>query len=478
MISKKIMCLLLALLTVSLTACTAGDTPETETAGETITAETETEEETEPPRVYPGEEMDFGGVDFTVATPQWSVYTKYYFAEEETGDVTNDASFARQLLVEEALNVVIKSVSFLSLEDSAAAVLETVAAGEDVYQQSLNHCFVQNVAMATSNSLYDWNKLPNMYMEEDWWYSDLNEYLAIDGKLFFVTNDYMIQNPYIFYFNKEIIRDNDMEDPYQLVYEGKWTVDKQFEMGEAAIVDLNGDTVFDDKDQYGYLTSSDMMDNYMFAADLGIVVVGEDGLSLGLNNERMVSLSEKIYDYFQIPGAGMVNGSLQFASGQALFANGSVGGIINLRDVDFEFGLLPYPKFDEAQEKYISFDWGGMAATPITITNPEMVGAVNDRLAYESKDTTRQAYFDVLLSHKLSRDEDSVNILNIVFENVRYDIGMTYLASTNAGFNMLYALPLMIVHGNSKDFASYYAKNEKSALTQLNKIYEEIAKLD
>jgi aspartate oxidase len=65
MISKKIMCLLLALLTVSLTACTAGDTPETETAGETIPAETEIEEETEPPRIYPGEEMDFGGVIMT-----------------------------------------------------------------------------------------------------------------------------------------------------------------------------------------------------------------------------------------------------------------------------------------------------------------------------------------------------------------------------------------------------------------------------
>ena len=97
-----------------------------------------------------------------------------------------------------------------------------------------------------------------------------------------------------------------------------------------------------------------------------------------------------------------------------LFFENTTYGSLLLRDgavtsggnhVDFGVGILPYPKYDTEQEDYISLDWGGLMGVPGTIVNTEMVGAVIELLAYESADTVIPAYYDVLLSGKLARDD-------------------------------------------------------------------------
>ena len=85
-----------------------------------------------------------------------------------------------------------------------------------------------------------------------------------------------------------------------------------------------------------------------------------------------------------------------------------------LRECEVDVGILPYPKYDEAQENYISQDWGGLMSVPNSISDPDMVGATMELLAWESSNEVLPSYYDITLSGKLSRDEDSRNMLELL----------------------------------------------------------------
>ena len=58
-------------------------------------------------------------------------------------------------------------------------------------------------------------------------------------------------------FNKNLVSSFDLESPYTLVNEGRWTVDKFREMSADVSADLNGDGTMDQADQYGLATTPD-----------------------------------------------------------------------------------------------------------------------------------------------------------------------------------------------------------------------------
>ena len=44
----------------------------------------------------------------------------------------------------------------------------------------------------------------------------------------------MIPCPYVIFFNKQMVSDFGLDNPYQLVYDGKWTIDAFDKMARAA----------------------------------------------------------------------------------------------------------------------------------------------------------------------------------------------------------------------------------------------------
>ena len=55
-----------------------------------------------------------------------------------------------------------------------------------------------------------------------------------------------------------------------------------------------------------------------------------------------------------------------------------------------------------------------------------MTGMILEALCYESTDTVIKAYYDVLLKTKISRDNESEKMLDIMFQNRSYNIADTY----------------------------------------------------
>ena len=115
---------------------------------------------------------------------------------------------------------------------------------------------------------------------------------------------------------------------------------------------------------------------------------------------------------------------------------------------------------------------------PAVIQETDMVGAVLELLAYESGDTVIPAYYDVLLAGKLSRDEDSRNMIDILFDTIAYEVGCNYFGFT-PGFNELFfAMSQLVIVQKSTDYASWYAKYEKQAAQAIDKLYTSLEKVE
>ena len=487
---KKTAFLLALLLMLSAFASCSDNTPEPPTPegspvgnpSEQTEVQTEPEEETRPPHHVP--ESDFGGADFVVAYPAWAGYVYYFFADEQTGDSMNDAIFDRKLRVEDAVNVSIGQVECGYIVEVVNEVKRSVQAGDDAYQMGLFHCIQGISEMATGNYLFNLDELPNIDLSAGWWNQTMMDMLRLGSKTYYGVNDYMIPAPYCIYFNKDMVTRYQLDNPYGLVYEGEWTLDRFLSLSESVTQDQNGDGKFGDEDFAGIIANdSSCYTSFVTGCGQYMTSRDEEGhVALDMNTERMISIVEKVYAAANAPGViqvpGTKGGIEMFSQGNILFDLGSIAGAVKFRETEFDLGILPYPKFNTEQDNYISLDWGGLMAVPATVGNPEMVGAVIELLAYESADTVIPAYYDVLLAGKLARDTDTVAMMDLLFDTIAYEIGGNYFGFSG-GFNALfYTLGGEVVGNRNPDFSSFYAKNEKVAAATIKTFYKTLNKAE
>ncbi len=483
---KKITALMLlcAMLT-SMAACGSGDTT-TETT-ETAAAQTEAVAETEETRaMHQVPEADFGGDTFHIGWFAWQGYTHYFFADEATGDAMNDAIFNRTVLVEEYLNVDITNQDVGTLNDIVNQTKKTAQAGDDVFSMSLLHCISGVADLPSGGYIYNLDTMPHLNMDADWWNREQMDVLRLGKNTYYGISDFMVPCPYAIFFNKEMIADNGMDNPYELVYEGAWTLDKFIDMAIAVTQDLNGDGQYTMDDIAGVSTNEiSKYIPFMTAADQFITETGADGrIKLALNNEKTISIIEKMNKLIENKGTLYEPASMELTdsfipdTGRILFYLNAISYAENLRECEVDVGILPYPKYDEAQENYISQDWGGLMCVPVSIEDPEMVGSVIELLSWESGNEVIPAYYDVTLSGKLARDEDSRNMLDLLFDTIAYEIGGNYFGFSAGFSDLFYTLGRLVVTNKSTDFASWYAKNEKSANATIDKFYEQLDKVE
>ena len=439
-------------------------------------------EETRPSHSVP--ESDFGGAEFIAAYPEWAGYSYYFFADEQTGDAMNDAIYERRLRVEDAVNVRIGQQSAGYIVEVVNELKRSVQAGDDAYQMGLLHCIQGVSELATGSYLYNLDELPNIDLSAGWWNQTMTDMLRLGSKTYYGVNDYMIPAPYCVYFNKDLVTRHQLDNPYDLVYEGEWTLDRFLSLAESVTEDQNGNGQFDGEDTAG-IVANDPSCYTSIVTGCGQYMTSRDEegrVALDMNTERMISIVEKLYGAANTPGViqipGSVSGGNMFAEGRILFCLESIAGAIHFRDTEFDLGILPYPKFDTAQENYISLDWGGLMCVPASIGNPEMVGAVIELLAYESADTVIPAYYDVLLAGKLARDTDTVAMMDLLFDTIAYEIGGNYFGFSS-GFNALfYTLGNEVVGNKNPDFSSFYKRNEKSAAATIKSFYKQLDKAE
>ncbi len=473
--SKKWLTLLLAAAMCGgmLIGCSGEENPETEaTSTETapVTEGTETEPVIDTPAIPEG--TDYNGQSFTtyVCKPY------YMWAEEQTGEAVNDSVWDRQLQIEEKLNI---DMVFYGIEDSANVITDlrsTVQAGDNQYQLMFTHMINSNALMVSDNLIQDWNGISTVNFDHDYWNPSFMESLSIGGKTPFAAGSAQLPDMIFLLYNKELATDYGLSSLYDMVDKGTWTLDVMMDSARAVSNDLNGDTVYDENDLYGFTGQVEwQMISFMYAADIKMTSSGAGGLpELTLYSDKTVDFIGQFYDFYNNDNTVFFGKDINaprklFMNGNSLFLFEYARYMEEFRDVSFDYGILPLPKYDESQKGYMNNSWSGLMVVPATVTGEakELTGYVAELLSYYGKNEVVPAYFETMMNHKIARDEDSVRMLEIIYDNnhIVYDIGFNL-----TGFNsLLYSLPRMLL-GNSADYASFYAKDEKAVKATLDDV--------
>lgn len=489
---KKKLALIFAILVLSQTLFSCSDTSEDTTLSETASsmaetggtageesAETIAEEETRQMHAVPSD-LDYGGETFTIVYPNWQGYNYYFFANEYTGDVMNDAIFSRKSKVEDAIKITLTEVCPGYIEQIFPTVSASVKSDDDAYQLVLLHCIDGVASMVRGGLLYNLDDLNHTDLDAPWWNHRMMNELRLGKNTYYGVSDYMIPCPYTIYFNKDIVTECGLENPYELVYNKEWTVDKFISMAEGATADLDGNGKITNNDRRGvsYDETSKWI-SFMSGAGQKMLERSDDGeWKLGMNTEKMQTLVEKFYSLAIKDGVIAPANSLSVADGNLLFELNTLAHAVNYRETECNIGLLPYPLFDENQENYISLDWGGLMGCPTTIRNPDMVGATLELLAYESGNEVIPAYYEKLLEGKIARDEDTVAMLDIIFDTITYEPVGNYFGFDGGVNPIFYTIGSLAVESKSADYASYYKKNEKLASKVMERFFKDLEKVE
>ncbi len=413
-----------------------------------------------------------------------TMYSRYYFSDDAGTDVMSRAIYERQSLVENHLGVDIGYTLTGKIADVKTVMQNMVMTGEDTYQLLLTHCISGLSAMIVEDLLYDFNDFEYVDMTKEWWNGQAKEALSVNDHTFYAVSDYMLPDVNCVLVNKSLIEEFELEDPYALVREGTWTIDKMMEMMTAVTTD-NGDGRWNANDQYGLGCPNDFFLNaFIYAFDVSLIEKNKDGeLEFAFDNERAFTMIEKIdallnsgdswvYDFTLAPDD---EESLNVSKGRTLFNIEAVGDLYKYRDSDVEYGILPYPKLEATQDAYQTNAWSGMMSVPKTVENSEMVGKVIELLSYYSGTTTVPAYFDMVLGEKMARDVDSKEMLGIIFDGVVYDAGASYFGFDDNMRPLFYTPQQLIIKGGGAyGFSSHLAQYQPGAEAAIEEFNEAV----
>ena len=474
--------LLPALLLIATLASCGGEAAGTTDTTPVDTAPATTEAVTEPG--YPAPDtsnLDFGGKELRIFSVQWGNVAKYYFPEGETGDSVDDACFHRLRNVEEALNLKIAEPAWGPDGSAHKEVLKTVQAGDDAYDIVFTHCIDGFNDYATSNAAYNLDTLPYVDFNAPWWSKSMIDTFRIGTETYFGFGDIILTSPSCMFFNKEIAAEYDLPDHYQMVRDGKWTYDVFLKQARMVSIDVNGDGKMDYNDKTGYAGDlTEALGNIPFALGVQLTTYTDDGITLNFWSDKMLDIFNRTYDYFLDPAVSQgffrhyvdEEQRQNFSVGLSLYTISSPGNMAGLRDADIEFGAIPNPKYDEAQENYRSYVWSPSVCVPTTILRPELVGAALEQFAYESKPVT-QAYIEDLIRGKSTRDTETLEMLDIIYATQVIDIGGTYLGF-DSNFRKVFYCFYDLMSTKNNNVASFYEKSEKAILKSLDNLYTKV----
>ena len=503
---KRTMAMLIALLMLvpTLASCSNNTpaesketTPQQETSQTAESTDASADETTaEDERIKPNipESADFGGDTITFLhwyNPAWTETVRQsrdIYAEGITGEAINDAVYNRNVKIEDAYKVKI-ALQLEQSTDIASMVGQQVTAGDSTYDVVYQ---ILSAAPALIQKSYFHNlfNVPNIDLEKPWWDQNSISSLSTMGILPLVSTSINVNDKdatAALAFNKTIASNNQLEDLYTLVREGKWTYDKLTEMAEATYNDSNGDGTMTPDDVYGFLGGRDVIDSLYHGSGSQFITKNEnDEFVFTFGTERDVDVISKGIDivnsvwYFNHHAWKDQSDILYrqiFETGHGLFFWMRLDDVTNMRAGDADFGIIPIPKYEEAQDKYyslVSQHTTGLMSIPITCAGDELseVGMVLEALAAESHYTLIPEYIETSLKTKNSRDAESADMLDIILNNRVFD-PMNVYSFANFGDAIMDA-----ADANNKDMASLIKSKEKLVNKSIEKVLKAVSAVE
>lgn len=500
----------LVMLTSCFAACaeTKGDDVTTEKAS--TEAPTDTTPEVDPNLDDQGywkddlpDELDYQGE--IVSILYWSDVERAEFEileEEADGDMVKDAIYRRNLATEERLGVTFEWTGEKGNASNRAAFTNYVRncySGGTYYDVIATYSRTAGMLL-TNGFIQDLNKIENSYINVDqpWWPKTMLDTCSIEDSLFFVSGDIstnVLHFMYAVYYNMDMLKNLNIQDPVELVDNKKWTIDALMELSSELYQDLDQSGDQSEGDQYGFTSLYYHLDAFYTGSDMTLLEKGDDDIlviSEEFFGQKTIDLVDKLGAWFKTGDTFVgahgsdIDWDFPFEEGNALFclnrvymADNEYGkGTAPLRNADWEYGILPVPLYDETQEDYIT-----VVGNPFTLwcvmqnaKDPSMSSAVIECMASEAYRKTSPMIFEQNMKYRYTPDTegkgDSARMFDIVRGSIAFDLGRIFsdILSTMSEMPSKAA-------ASSTSWATMKAQYErtlKRSMTDLNKSLEEV----
>lgn len=493
---KRSLSLMLALLML-LSSC-SNQPAETQSESESAPAETQSGGETAPTETAPAEtvpeetevspipDVTFDGQDFGVLhrLGSWAYDVGDIFVEELTGDVWNDATYNRNIKMEDKYKF---TFADYPSGDPASAFKADILGGLRTYDVMLDQ-MTTIMPMAMENYCYDWNELTYVNTDDPWFDSNIQNDLSVGNKLYLMSGNVSVSPGFVsrfLFFNKGMMDDYNLTAPYDLVREGKWTIDEMINMVTTVSKDVNGDGKYTVQDQFGLLTETP--DFYLIGCGVQYTSKDENDIPfVDCNNEHTLTALEKIHELMDAPNATLsyeeasagqdTSGyehmwdyvrRAHYTTDHFLFGQFDSGAANGFADMDPGYGVLPNPKLTEEQDSYYHLvdQYSCAWAIPSDNDDIEKTDILFTAWNYMS-DEAMEAYYEKTLKHKRMDSPDDAEMLDIIRTNTRYEISLV-LDFGVAG----------IISGayKSGNLASQYARKIKTIEKTIDKLFGHLA---
>ncbi len=450
--------------------------PET-AAPETAAPETEAPETTLDRLSVPDElpEISFGGADFRFMT---NINERYELVtDENTGEGVSNAVWNRNARIEERFDVKITADIASPIQeeyDSQYHIRDLLLTGDYYYDVC---SMMQRMSLdlpGNEKGLYNWLEVPYINWDKPWWNYESNEGAIFNDKLWTVTGSLSLSSlDYMFMlaYNMDLFEEFGIssDELHNLVYDGEWTLDKMIEVCSVVYAD-NGNGVPDVGDTFGFGSNNDRALPWVTSIGEQTLAANEDRtkIEVKLGTEKVYNALEKLVDFTWANKCSLATAG---AAGEWInqFNEGNVGMITaqmgylssHFADVEFDVGILPFPKYDTAQAEYYSVPYYDFSVygipSNISEENLTKVGVIMEALNAESWKTVYYDYYDELLKGRYSADEEVAKMVDLISDSIVYDFA--YQPAIWMGHYKVPYVFMYEVQANTKNLASVLAEN-------------------
>lgn len=445
---KKFLTLLLAFMTLALPLLTAcgGD----EEASSTAVSTAQSNPGSEAGKEFPLEEKKFD-TTVTILTRKQRYSQQFVPNDEYEGSVINTAVLARNQLIEEKYGI---TLAVKEVDRPANEIGTYISTNMDDYDIVCDAVYSMTPKVV-ENYFYSLNDL--LELNRPWWDQNANNLLTLSDKVFFVAGNAIFTDDLMtagVYYNKDIYADQyeaSYGSIYTLVDEGKWTYDLMYEMAQKfGRADENGEWMTEGA-YYGILT-----DGYTGATMLtngsGTVTAYKDtqgNIVLNAGSEASVKAFDKVFNILNDKNTSLFVEQLtidnkwgfvsnMFISGHGLFQIGYINGLLGIMENESEDkvnpGIVPIPKFDQAQTDYhcgINVYQSDVLAIPVTNNkNLEATCYAMELLGYYSSPDSQfgdgsvtTSFYETTLKLQSVTDDNDSRMLDLITNSRIYDLG-------------------------------------------------------
>jgi hypothetical protein len=308
---------------------------------------------------------------------------------------------------------------------------------------------------------------------------------------------------YAMVFNKQYEEDNNIagqygkDTMYDIVRSGDWTIETLRTIVKDIGEDLSEDDKVDDldKDFFGFLCDqSTALDQFAPAFNINYITNnGELTPELFTLDTRVERGFNALKELFYGPGDGAFctnqwqKVTTAFTAGRVFIACLPMERFTEeaFHDMEDDYGLLPYVKLDKDQKEYYSGTVDNYSVICVLavhgLDHLDFIGTMVEALSAETHNSVIRPYYDLVVTHKNTRDEESIEMIEIIMKGRLYDLATLHYAriyytdnTLNAGYN--FGLGLLMRHSVTykiPDISSYWVSVKDQVALRLEELIDE-----